>query len=477
MIVLLLGTSDDSGSPFSNESNVSRLMNILQSISNTLTHLKIRMTTNHYQPVIQHLPITLEDLLNTCPNLIALDVVGIMVDLNDASIEYPVLERLKLESPTSPVSKENIICLLSKLPSLQSFIIDGCRDPSAVIIMLDHRPSLRHIGFGKCLVHLEGAVDKDNNDAFATHLVHIPSGKLMLELGDIGSDDDSSSNDNTDGDVATGYTFQDLTAIFQRYKDILHALTISAECLECPDPSIELHHLQQLAICSTNDYTGLFEIMDPFMTHWFIHHACNLTKMAVLDDYLSSETLVDIECMTQIQELEFAVRFNYQEQLSLPRLWNHFKRLGAASPLRKLKLHISNVNDGGRHKALYGISGMATLEELQFHVGDVIVEEAFVPIIKKLAQGCPSLTHLTLASSSVLGVGITYGVLFELRYMKHLKDLTLIAREVPKPAISSLLGCTGLEHIRLRCNGIQSMIPILRAKFPHVEYHSYSDGF
>ncbi|KAI7873796.1 hypothetical protein K492DRAFT_223205 [Lichtheimia hyalospora FSU 10163] len=425
--------SSKDSSYFRYDAKFYQLRDYLRNISNTLTHLKMELISN--QDEIRHLPITLEELLNICPHLLALDIAGILVDLDENTIEYPTLERLKIVSPTGPVVTEDIIWLLNKLPSLESFIIDGCRDPSTIIIMLDHRPTLRHIGFGNCIVDLDGAADEDNNEAFATHLVQVPHGKLMLELGNIVQGGD-------DNDMISSYTSEQLSDILERYKDILHILTFSAKCDGCPDRHIALDQLQQLAICSYSDDVDLFDTMDSFMPQWFILHARHLKKLAIRDDYLSSDALSYIERMTDIQDLEFAVRLDLGHQFPLPSTWNHFAGLGAASPLRKLTLHISSVIDGDQHILLYGISRLVTLEELSFHVGDPIDDQVFVPVIQKLGQGCPSLTHLTLSSSTILGYGIKYGALFELRYLKYLENLRLIARHIPKHAIASLLGCT-----------------------------------
>ncbi|KAJ8652404.1 hypothetical protein O0I10_011984 [Lichtheimia ornata] len=420
----------------------------LQLIGDSLTHL-----------VIEGSPIDvgLHGILESCPNLVSLDVERVEAAMSSpVSSRYPKITHLALDDlPDGPPSQDDVIDILSRLPSLLSFQITPMPGSGVLTILHEHCPYLQKLDYGY-----------PNDASFKYHLQKIElhpnrKGITSAHLGYEGFD----------------YVQDDLIQFLHLHRHTLETIQFGCRSIDSSNCRWRLqnghvvsqarHHRRYLptSLLPENDptqtktiFTRLvnvdFSLCDPssscgFML-WLISNGPNLKAIHLTESHFLPDVSNAIIKMSNLSKLEITKIAGTAEFYDpIISFMQHHVAMEDRSTLKGIILHI---DDGAMHAVtwLNLISRMKHLKDLKLLTGTI--PEISLPALEKIGQGCSSLESLTLGDTYFRYVYFTDGVIKSLCQHPKLKCLTINAKSLSAADFFALSSFPSLERLRLYCD-------------------------
>lgn len=432
------------------------LLNGLALIADSLTHLTIHDCRS----------VELRDILESCPNLLSLNVVGmdaIMPSL--ASIQFPNLTHLALfHSKRTSLTKEDMVDILSRFPSLLRLEIAPMHDSSALILLHKHCAYLQVLCYGDSSTnfrqHAQGTHPKQKgiNSTYLSgsfmydqdHLIQfLLLNRHSLERfdfsGEMFNDDD---DDNVIWEISNGRLEQ---------RDHQHSLKLDNDSTSQSGnlfPHLIDFHFKEF----------MSPLSAPFM-QWILLNALNLKAIHLPESLFLPGIASAMVQLKHLSKLETYYVYATGEDddddaIGIRQFLENHITMAGRSTLEHIIVH--NEEDIAQVTWISLLSRLKCLKHLELFF--VPMDDDCLSIVGEIVQGCPALEELRL---DLENTEMPQGLLEPLRRLS-VKCLRIDAASISNADLLVLASFNSLERLYLRCDIPDDMLVLLKSRIPKV---------
>ncbi|KAJ8652704.1 hypothetical protein O0I10_011649 [Lichtheimia ornata] len=430
------------------------LINGLRLIADTLTHLEIQL-----YPDIQ-----LRDVLETCPNLVSLDAKDVdFVMPSSPSLRYPKITHLAIHEMSERArSYVNMIDLLSRFPSLLSFVITPMPGSGLLTVLHKYFPYLQVLYFGE-RVYGEDNIDVRPNGRKG--IVSAYLGGFEANINTYRHDDLVQFlhlNRNTleelefEGDIDDGNSFWKLEngKVIQQ-RDNQHSPLRSGD----DDPTQTGTSFMKLGRI---DFSGAEPDVCGSLITWLISNAPNLKATSLNQSYIQSNVANSMIQLKHLSKLEIHRTPTVDDFEGIIQFFQHHIEMGDQSALEEIVTY--KISPGIAWMPL--IPRLKRLKKLKFLVN--AIHDNCIPLMDEMAQGCPALEKLILGLPEA---ELPDDVLKPWRRHQNLKCLKFGAESLTANDAITLCTFSNLKTLQLECDASDDLLEVLRNHIPKIELY------
>ncbi|KAJ8652706.1 hypothetical protein O0I10_011651 [Lichtheimia ornata] len=429
----------------------------LRLVADTLTHLFV----NWYREV------QLRDILETCPNLVSLDVVDVdMVVPPSPSSRYPKITRLAIHDVTLKYCRdENMIDVLSRFPSLLSFEITPMPDSSLLKILHEYCPYLQVLYFGEKDYRREKPRPRPNG---RKGIVSAYLGGLDADVNDYRHDDlvqflylnrNSLEDLEFEGTIVDDDAFWKLEngQVIQQRDDQYSPLRPGDD-----DPTQSDTSFMQLGRIA---FSGAEAYLGGAIITWLISNAPNIKTLSLIQNYIQTNVANAMIQLKHLSKLQLHQMVTVDDYEGMIQFLQHHVGMGNQSTLEELTLlaPIVVMRFGAAWIPL--IARLESLKNLKL-LGSIYYDES-IHIMKEIAQGCPALEKLTLGGHRDT---LDDGMVRLWRDHSNLKYLRIGAESLSNNDATALCTFRNLKQLQLQCDVSDDLLDLLEERIPEVEF-------
>ncbi|CDH54805.1 predicted protein [Lichtheimia corymbifera JMRC:FSU:9682] len=429
------------------------LVNGLRLIADTLTHLSI-----HVYPSVQ-----LRDILETCPNLVFLDAQDVdFVMPSSPSSRYPKITHLSIhEMPETTRSRDNIIDIFSRFPSLLSFEITPMPDSNLLTVLHDYFPYLQVLYFGDKNHHPE-KTDIRPNGRKGVISAHLGGSRANFYKRDdmvqfLHSNRHSLEELEFEGEIDDDDSFWKLEEdgqVIQQRDDLYSPLRSGDE-----DPAQTDTSFKRLG---SIEFSGAeADVCSPVIT-WAISNARSLKSIVIHQSYIQSNVSNAMIQSKHLSKLKIFQDSTDEDYEGIIRFLEHHIQLGDQSMLEE----IITYEISPEMEWIPLVPRLKRLKKLKFLVNDI--PEDCIPLIEAIARGCPALKKLILGMPFA---ELADGLLEPLRNHPSLEILKIGTKSLRADHVITLCTFTNLKSLELECQVTSDMLTLLECHLPKVELY------
>ncbi|CDH54785.1 predicted protein [Lichtheimia corymbifera JMRC:FSU:9682] len=332
----------------------------LQLISDSLTHLTIAGSQ----------AFELRDILESCPNLVSLNAERVEAVMSSpVSSRYPKITHLALHDVSEgALSRDNILDVLSRFPSLLSLKIAPIRDASILPVLHEYCPYLQFLYYGDGF-HPSKTIDVSPN-------------RKGIKLAHLGYNWGNES-------VMQG----DVVQFLHLNRDSLEAIAFGCSLdegnfdwdLENGIPETSFMRLASI------DFSEYMPPISSVFIAWLISNAPNLNFIGLHKPYLRPNVANAMINSRHLSKLKIVDGFASEEDTNeaMFRFFEHHSGMGEKSTLQEVTIETDQLM---LETAL--ISRLQCLKKLELIARSV--HSSSLPGLEMISQGCPALEELTL---------------------------------------------------------------------------------
>ncbi|CDS06475.1 hypothetical protein LRAMOSA09003 [Lichtheimia ramosa] len=433
------------------------LLNGLALIADSLTHL-----TFHDCRSVQ-----LRDILESCPNLVSLNAVGVDVIMpSSASIQFPNLTHLALSHSTkTSLTNEDMVDLLSRFPSLLRLEITPMHDSSALTLLHQHCPYLQVLCYGDSSInfhqHTQGIHPKQKgiHSAYLSgsfmydqdHLIQfLLLNRHSLERFDFsGEMFNEEDDDDVIWEISNGWLEQ------RDHQQSLQLENDSTSQLGNLFPRLINFHFDEF----------MSSLSAPFM-QWILLNAPNLKAIHLPESLFQPDianAMVQLKHLSKL-EIDYVYATGEDEDdndtIGIRQFLENHIAMGDHSTLEHVIVH--NEEDIAQVTWIPLLSQLKCLKHLELFF--VPMEDDCLSILGEICQGCPALEELRL---DLEDTEMPQGLLEPLRQLS-VRCLRIDAASIGNADLLVLASFSRLERLYLLCDIPDDMLVLLKSRIPKV---------
>ncbi|KAJ8652705.1 hypothetical protein O0I10_011650 [Lichtheimia ornata] len=434
------------------------LIHGLQMIADSLTRLSLFNC-----PLFQ-----LHEILETCPNLEFLETehVDAFISLSSSSI-YPKMKHLALCSqPERAPTRENMVDILRRFPSLQVLEVMPTPDSSLLPILHKHCPYLQVLYYGTTnfasdpidvhpnrkgvtLAHL-GVYEEDvfmQDHLIAFLYLHSGSLEKMAFEGII--------------DAENSYWRMENGHVLLQQADYEHDVPPPSR-YGC-DPTLSQASFNQLTSIT---FSGPEQALCHEYILWLISNAPNLQSIALNKSYIQHDVASAMINARHLCKLEVFQSWGGDDDEGVKRLLNHHvATMGDGSTLEEVIIHMLHFNMSAAPWITL-LCKLKSLKNLKLLVGRSFSKHG-IPIMEEIGQGCPALKDLTLGHRLCT---LADGLFKPLCKHPNIECLRIEAESLSNDNLMDLCAFNNLQQLQLTLHVIvaDDKLEMLRNHIPKV---------
>lgn len=406
----------------------------LLSLNRALTYLNIQSTMFRGW---QH---RLCDIMNACPNLMAISFSSYGLDMTGAAMEYPNIIKLHIDSF---MDKDTLSSILRRFPNLKCLRLGHVLYSGVLTDIQQHCPLLQQLfvsaQYGG---YADTATIVDGHEK-GLRVLHLSGGERR-QLAVQGR--------NMDWKRRQVFSENDVVRFIMQHSETLETITIDCEYgLAAPSTLLKRAATQQVT------FKRLREIRYPFNSHkglvsfllWIIRHAPHLESVETVYGTLQAPVMQELLGPTHQQHLKkIGLLVDGSDQANEEQQFiQHHLQLDQQSNLKEIALKL-DLHDVSSNSWILLIPQLAHLTHLEircdkWHMMNHVVSPFITEIV---ASQCLALERFTLSSPTL---SIAYDHISGISSHTNLKVLTLNATNLDGDARSFVRCCQHIQSLHL----------------------------